>query len=223
MSLFPIFFWFLSLRKVVLSRKLLISLVTMLLFFLLSSCSTSNRIVPHTSTSTPSSTITLIPTPTLPPLGAVPQNCPPGPTFQTLPSIGNVVGTGPVRVDGLVGPPDALVWSPKEAVQYHTQNGWIHKFLYLVATDVDGLVTIHGMNLQDGSPLLPGADDQAPASTATMLVLDVHEPSITNRVDQWTEFPGALTIPKAGCYALEADWPGGHWQITFAAGEVPSD
>jgi len=36
--------------------------------------------------------------------------------------------------------------------------------------------------------------------------------------DQWAEFPGSLTILKAGCYYLEATWPGGSWHITFAAG-----
>jgi hypothetical protein len=86
-----------------------------------------------------------------------------------------------------------------------------------------GLITIHGANVRDGLPLQLGADGQAPTSTATTLVLDVHNPNITNRNDQWTQFPGALFIPNAGCHYVEADWPGGQWHITFAAGEVPSD
>lgn len=188
-----------------------------------SSCSAEPPLASHPPTATLPLTATLAPTPTPPPLGAVPQDCPPGPTPQTIdPAFGNAVGAGPVWGIGMVGPQAELVWSPEDAARYHTPTGWNHKFLYVVATKVDGLVTIHGTNLGDGAPLRPSADDQTPASTATTLVLDTRAPSITNRVDQWTELPGGLSIPEAGCYALEADWPGGHWRITFAAGEVPA-
>jgi hypothetical protein len=198
--------------------------VLFLLALLLSSCSSVSQIAPHPPTGTSPPTATLLPTPTAPPLGPVPQDCPPGPTPQTFdPAIGIVVGAGPVWVAGLVGPHAELVWGPVEAAQYHTSNGWIHKFRYIVATNIGGLVTIEGANLKDNAPLRPSADDQASTSTATRLVLDTQDPYITNRIGQWTNFPGGLTIPEAGCYMLEAAWPGGHWQITFAAGEVPSD
>ena len=33
--------------------------------------------------------------------------------------------------------------------------------------------------------------------------------------DMWSAI---LYIPAAGCYALDASWPGGSWRVTFAAG-----
>ena len=92
----------------------------------------------------------------------------------------------------------------------------------MVSTSYQGVVTFHGANLRDGSPLYPDAQDADPASTPTTLVVDTRNPNIANRGPQWTQFPGGLTIPKAGCYSLEATWSGGSWRITFAAGVVPS-
>lgn len=40
-------------------------------------------------------------------------------------------------------------------------------------------------------------------------------------INQWKDFPSHLFIPTAGCYTLEASWPGGQWRITFAAGQEP--
>jgi len=111
-----------------------------------------------------------------------------------------------------------LVWSPEQALEFHNQYGWAHKFLWLIEAHYAGIVTIHGANLRDGSPLLPDADHQIGTSRLTSLVLDTQDPTIINRTDQWTEVPGGLTIPKAGCYYLEATWSRGSWRITFAAG-----
>jgi hypothetical protein len=80
------------------------------------------------------------------------------------------------------------------------------------------MVTIHGANLSDGSPVYLNAQDAVTTDTSTTLVLDTRSPTIANRNDQWTQFPGGLTIPKAGCCSLEATWSGGSWRITFAAG-----
>ncbi len=220
-----------SRRQVIPVRSAPVQLVVVLLALLLGSCFAESPHASHPPTAMLSPTASLAstptppsPSPTVPPLGAVPQNCPPGPAPQPVdPNFGSAVGAGPVWGVGMIGPHAELVWGPAEAARYYSQNVWHHKFLYVVATTIGGLVTIHGANLRDGVPLRPSADDQAPASSATTLVLDTHDPTITNRVDQWTELPGDLAIPEAGCYALEADWPGGHWRVTFAAGEVPSD
>ncbi len=156
-------------------------------------------------------------------LGPAPQNCPPGPVLkQVVSNTGLVAGSSPVWAGGFIGPHATLAWLPPVTSPIHNQYGWGHKLLWVVADSVKGLVTIHGANLRDGSPLLPSADGQAPTSTLTLLVLDPQDPHRAMYVDQWAEFPGGLTIPKAGCYYLEATWPGGSWRITFAAGMVPS-
>ena len=128
------------------------------------------------------------------------------------------VGAGNFRLQ----PPLALIWSPADAQFYHDQYGWEHKFLYVVATSYQGQVEIHGANLSDGSPLYLGAQDAVTTGTATTLLLDTRSPTIANRGLQWTQFPGGLAIPKAGCYSLEATWAGGSWRITFAGGVVGS-
>ena len=180
------------------------------------------------STLTPTAIATLQPTPTLwggqsATLGPVPQNCPASPAPKKVPVFWLAYGGSPVWVE-FVGSSTypILVWSPEQALEFHEEHGWAHKFLWLIEARYTGIVTIHGVNLRDGSPLLPDADHQPGASALTLLVLDTQDPTIINRTDQWTEVPGGLTIPKAGCYYLEADWPGGHWRINFAAGEVPS-
>ncbi len=156
-------------------------------------------------------------------LGPVPQDCPGAVLKQAVSNTGPVVGGSPVWAGGFIGPRAMLVWSPSEAVTYHNRYGWSHKLLWVVQNNVKGLVRIHGTNLRDGSLLRPDAEQEAPTSTSTLLVLDPQDPNLTNRVDQWAEFPGGLTIPEAGCYYLEAQWPGGSWRITFAAGMVPSN
>lgn len=156
-------------------------------------------------------------------LGPLPQDCPPGPTPKDVVSnTGPVVGAPPVWASGFIGPHAALVWDSSLADQLHNQYGWPHKLLWVVEDSMKGLVAIRGANLRDGSPLLPGADGQEPTSTLTVLVLDPQDAKRAQYVDQWAEFPGGLTIPKAGCYYLEATWPGGSWRITFAAGVVSS-
>lgn len=182
-----------------------------------------------TSTLTPTVLPTLQPTPTptlwggqSATLGPVPQNCPASLAPKKVPVFGLAYGASPmwVEFDGSSTYP-TLAWYPEQAIAFHNQYGWAHKFLWLIEARYSGIVTIHGANLRDGSPLLPDADHQTGASTLTLLVLDTQDPTIINRTDQWTEVPGGLTIPKAGCYYLEADWPGGHWRINFAAGMVP--
>ncbi len=156
-------------------------------------------------------------------LGLVPQDCPAGPVLkQVVSNTGLVAGSSPVWAGDFDGPHATLAWPPPATAAIHNQYGWPHKLLWVVADSVKGLVTIHGANLRDGSPLRPDAEQEAPTSTPTTLVLDPQDPNLINRVDQWAEFPGGLTIPKAGCYYLEATWPGGSWRITFAAGVVPS-
>ncbi len=184
--------------------------------------------IPTVKNSTPTQIVTLQPTPTLwggasAKLGPVPQDCPPGPVPQDVVSnTGPVVGGGPVWAGNFTGPHATLEWLPSYATEFHNQYGWGHKLLWIVEDHVKGLVTVHGANLQDGSPLRPDAEQKVATSTPITLVLNPQDPTITNHVDQWVEFPGALDIPKAGCYYLVATWPGGSWRITFAAGEVSS-
>jgi len=138
-----------------------------------------------------------------------------------------MLGAGPAWVGGIGRynqVPLALVWSG-DASTTHYQNGWAHKDLWVVATTLQGSVTIRGTNLSTGAPVYPDADGASATSTPTVMVLDPGDPTVlkedANRDAQWTQFPGSLTVPGAGCYSLEAIWPGGSWHMTFAAGFLP--
>ena len=152
-------------------------------------------------------------------LGPLPHDCPTGPNPQSIPQITNVVGTFPVWA-AFAKVPLTLEWTLNEATQFHTQYGWSHKFLWVVDANYKGGITLSGANLQDGTPLLPRADEPGSTSTFTSLVLNTQNTAIPvgRRIGHWVEFPGGLIIPKAGCYQLKATWAKGSWQIPFAAG-----
>lgn len=187
---------------------------------------TTHSEVPTIMTTQPPS-----PTATAPPLGGplaqlgpLPKDCPSGPAPQIISTdFGPAAGANPVWVGAgnfRNQAPLALIWDPTAAQFNHEQYGWGHKFLYVVATSYQGMVTIHGANLSDGSPVYLNAQDAVTTDTSTTLVLDTRSPTIANRGPQWTQFPGGLTIPKAGCYSLEATWSDASWRITFAAGLI---
>lgn len=156
-------------------------------------------------------------------LGPVPQTCPTGPTPRSIDgNFGAAVGGSAVWGIGFAGPYATLEWLPEQASETHHSDGWDHKLLWVVQNNVKGLVRIHGANLSDSSPIYPDAEQEETSSTPTEMVLNPQNPDLINQVDQWDEFPGGLDISKAGCYYLEASWPGGSWRITFAAGVVSS-
>ena len=163
-------------------------------------------------------------------LGPPPQTCSPSSihTLKTISShFGPAVGAGAawgVGFSSSLQGPLTLVWVGDDTSD-HIQDGWSHKLLWIVATHLQGAVTIRGGNLQTGTPLFPDAVYAETASTPTTLILNPNDPAVSsqnpNQDDQWTQFPGGLTVPGAGCYALQASWPGGSWHLTFAAGLGP--
>src|SRR5712692_10542519 len=166
----------------------------------------------------PQPTYPPIPTPTPaltpPPMGPVPHDCPPGPTPQPiLPGIGPVVGSSPVWVNGFNGP-HAVVYLDQAAS--FDKHGWGQKMIWEVGPNYTHLVTLHGANLQSGAPIwfeLDGIPRTSP-------VLDPQHPNHpgSNVGGDWAEWWSYVFVPTAGCYYLDASWPGGHWHITFAAG-----
>lgn len=195
-------------------------------------------LTPTVNAFTPIPTTIVQPSPTPTPLGGasaqlgpIPQSCPPSSILapKTIsPKFVPMFGAGPVWAGGIVSYeqiPLALVWTTEDALVTHDQYGWEHKLLWVAATSLHGSVTIRGTNLRTGAPIYPDAEYASAASTLPSLVLEPEDPAVVsqdaNRDAQWTQFPGSLTIPGAGCYSLEAVWPGGSWHMIFAAGSVP--
>ena len=154
------------------------------------------------------------PTPIPPPLGPVPRDCPPGPTPQPiLPGLGPVIGGSKVWVAGFAGP-RAVLYLDRN---WFTQHGWGWKLIWEVGPNYTHLVTLHGANLRSSAPIWFQFLDEDPTTSA---VLDPQHPNHPGSAvgGDWNEWGSYVFVPSAGCYYLEARWPGGHWRITFAAG-----
>jgi hypothetical protein len=151
-------------------------------------------------------------------VGPVPQNCPPGPTPKNVDPLefGPGVGGSPVWAIGFAGPHATIHLNGLSEDPSLVQYGWNYKILWSVGLNYTHPVVLRGGLLSDGTPLWFRIGDQPPV---TAPVLDPRYPgTLTGSDAGWAEFPSYLLIPKAGCYYLEASWPGGSWRITFAAG-----
>ena len=174
-----------------------------------------------TTIATPQPTLSPSPTIKAPlPLGLAP-NCSASPAPKNIAPtyFAPAVGSTPSWAVGFVGPHATLLFGENHAMYSWVQcdrYGWEHKLLWVLGPSYTGIVTLHGANLADGTPLWMSADN-VPNMT-TSLVLDARNPTVVNRPGDWVEFPGGLDIPRAGCYYLQANWPGGSWKITFSAG-----
>jgi hypothetical protein len=163
----------------------------------------------------PTNSATLVPVPTTPPLGSIPRDCTPGPTPRSsLPGIGPVIGGSKVWASGFEGSHATILIRPYDDT--YTQHGWSWKIVWEVGPDYTQLVTIQGGNLRNGMPLWI----QVTGNPATSAVLDPKHPDHPGSsvgID-WAEWGSYVFIPQAGCYYLQASWPGGSWRIDFAAG-----
>lgn len=149
-----------------------------------------------------------------------PTSCPPGPAPKVVsPDYGPAVGQAPAW---------AVAFSPGThgpvlLVQGLTtlgQHGFYEKVLWLIQPGYSHLVHLSGSDGSSGSALWFQIGDSAPTTNG---VLDPASPGAysVNPAEPnqaFINFPSYLFVPQAGCYFLEATWPGGHWRIPFAAG-----
>jgi hypothetical protein len=173
----------------------------------------------------PLPTPTLYPTPTPAPpmaLGAVPQNCPSGPTPEAIGPNGlSGIGASPVWVFVFQGPHATLHLAGEGS---HTQYGWSTGFLLAIGPNYSGPVTLRGGDLADGYPLWFGQVDVGVVPLVAPRVDPMHPElsvlfgTVFASDGKWEEWATDLYLPGAGCYYLEATWPGGAWHLTFAAG-----
>jgi hypothetical protein len=164
----------------------------------------------------PGPTPVLVPSLPAPALAAAPTTCPrpPALTVATVPFFGPAIGQSPVYLSGLSTPD--LAASPRVTPVVYTAYGWEVMLLWAVEPGYTQPVTLHALRLIDGQPLsLSVGFFQAPALAAT---LDPNATSDSAQGAHWNTWFGSLFVPGAGCYALQAAWAGGSWQIPFAVG-----
>lgn len=182
------------------------------------------------ATATPSP----FPTPTLitPAIGSVPASCPPSTRLVDFAPTATIPGVGgsDIWMVGLVGPggypiagqrATAKIGAPSRIIVSYTPYGWPFGIMVLARSDFAETVTITGQDLRTGHDLWfsPEANARNTAvETAPILTIDFSQPAAGSSDGQWKIWFGVLYLPGAGCYTLQANWPGGGWVANFAAG-----
>lgn len=182
---------------------------------------------------TPTPTPILYPTPTVgqgipTALGPAPTACaPPAPVPQTIAyGFERAIGATPVWVARFDGP--RATKHIEKRVRY-TRYGWPTAMIVAVEPGLTDPVVLRGVRLDDGEPLWMAALDPGQtfkeATPMVAVVLDPQQPGLADYhntsmglSEDWAAWDAMFYIPAAGCYALEATWPGGSWRVTFAAG-----
>jgi len=176
----------------------------------------SISISPTAPSPSPTSTPTLLPTRTASFLGTVPQNCLLGPTPRSIfGGLGPVIGKAPVWATGFAGP-HAMILIP--SYDTYTQHGWTWKILWDVGPHFLHQVTIRGKDMHTGTPLRLQFANADPIVTSLLLEPNRPDHLGAGAGPSYEEWGSYLYIPTAGCYQLEATWPGGQWSFLFAAG-----
>jgi hypothetical protein len=98
-----------------------------------------------------------------------------------------------------------------------TEHGWRVKFLWVIGPGQDAPVTLRGGDLSGERELPLQLEGAEVAASAT---LHPERPGALpeDPSSGFKEFPSYVYFPAAGCYFLEARWPGGSWKIVFAVG-----
>jgi len=199
---------------------------------------TAAAVVQVIYTPAPSATATPspYPTPTLiaPAIGPIPANCPPSTRlvdFAPNTIIPGVGGSG-VWLVGLVGTggnplagqrATAKIGGPQPIPSAYTHAGWPIWVEVLARSDVAQTVTFTGRDLRTGYSLWFSPDSNKPdaiAEAAPVVTIDFSAATtgVTTSDAQWKTWFGVLYLPGAGCYTLQANWPGSGWVVNFAAG-----
>ncbi|HEY8284089.1 MAG TPA: hypothetical protein VIJ28_06860 [Chloroflexota bacterium] len=160
-----------------------------------------------------------------PTIGGVPKNCPDTTHFVSLFNVfddgkayGGLVGSAPAWLRGFSGPAATLTFGGV----YQPGYGWGRKVLFVLKRGFKGTVTMSGGSVRGHAPLWfdaveVGALDR-PVRRLTLQATRQLAFAGGAGPRQWPTFPGGITVPRAGCYYVEATWPGGKWRLTFAAG-----
>jgi hypothetical protein len=159
----------------------------------------------------PSTTTSQSSTPQTPDLEPRPSNCPgPRPKRKPVsPEFGPLSGERPAW-GGVYAPYDKKTNSfrlPPDTP--HTKLGWRVKILWVVAPKQPDPVTLSGK--QAGSEELISFEiENLPATTSASLP--------ANTTEYFADYPSYVYFRSAGCYSIDARWPGGTWRLGFGVG-----
>jgi len=147
-------------------------------------------------------------------LGPAPSSCEGPVSRSTPPGFGLLFGENPVWFGPYAGYGEKgkalhlLRDSPR------TRLGWRIKVLWVVADEQKTPVTVRVESTDAAAPALIEPAGGSPQESA---VLDPKHPGAYSNPDT-ADFPSYVYFPKAGCYAFEATWPDGTWQVVLGVG-----
>jgi hypothetical protein len=151
-------------------------------------------------------------------LAAAPKDCRgPAPRLVSFGDYGNLAGDSPVWAGFYASfDPDGQRYRIERDAP-RTEYGWRIKVLWVVGPKLSKVVQMKGREVSNDAALWFEIEDQggAPIPEAT---LDPAAPGVLATGNGYKEFPSYLSVPRAGCYALEVEWPGGAWRLVFGLG-----
>jgi hypothetical protein len=155
--------------------------------------------------------------------GLAPTTCPgmgPTPT-STPPGLeGAWVGASPFWLGPyLERDPSMSVWRYAADMGLKGRDGWAVKFVWLLAWTMTARARVSITNLES-SRLVSITIGGSYTERSTAPLLDPMRPSHPDVPDKpYThEWGSYVVFPRAGCYRLDAQWPGGSRQLVFAFG-----
>jgi hypothetical protein len=145
--------------------------------------------------------------------GGIPTTCANLATTSSRGPLSGAVGQSPFMVGGFQRPQATIFLA--DASTPHVPYGWPGHLTWAAQPSLTEKITVTGVNMSGGEPLW----FQASGGTARSVVLDPLTAS-SRSIGGETWATGAFTVfvPRGGCYALQATWPGGGLHIAFAAG-----
>lgn len=161
------------------------------------------------------------PTPTLnvPTIGTVSATCAPGTPLVDFSAGETVAGAGGSDVwFTATSARPGYVQLPQSN---YTVAGWPVPVTVFIRHGFGQTVTLTGHDLTTGYNLWLSPDANNPGSIAEATPLATIDPTRVlahTRDARWDVWSGVLFLPGAGCYIVQANWPGNGWSIDFAAG-----
>jgi hypothetical protein len=156
--------------------------------------------------------------------GPLPAVCPQASNLQSFmtPLDPPGVGGGPIWLTGFVGPTAALVdLQPLDTSLSSPPGqkiGWYEGITVFIQRGFSGIIMLRGLSQEPGGQVLFAGNNVL--NFSDVMVLDsstFHLENVPNG-SEWQVTSINLIVPFAGCYTLEAAWPGGSWFAYFAAG-----
>ncbi len=190
---------------------------------LLSSCTTSNNVqhVPHTPTQVPTPPT---PRPILTPitglLDPIPADCQPVSPPDTLTYEqfgGGFIGTVTLHGGG-------QAWLTSNLTALHLNHDGPQplpeaKVLWATGPNPTHTITVQGQGQRTGTLVWFRIDQSSPATTLELVPGESNRDGTTTPDgNTWEIWGTSLIFVKAGCYQMEASWPGGKWVMTIAVG-----